>query len=152
MISYNSKLTFPQVIVLERKHDKIYYVANSIEDIKDIAFSIVKTWKKDGELDFLSEDLLPKIDLLNEEKAKMTPWQYSPNSKLDQIDFILSNVEHYIAGETPEVLKTFFKENEKYKEKWDNLDYWKTKMVVIVNKYSEGEYMNVYNETPQKFK
>lgn len=151
MINYNVKLSFPQVIVWEQKYGNSYYVANNLSDIVDISLNIVNKWIEGGYLDFLKDQVLPEVNDNNEKKAKATPWQYAPNTKFDQIKNILSNIEELERGNTPDSLEEFFKKFENYREKWNNVDYWKLKAIHIINDYSQSEYMNVFSETAEKF-
>lgn len=152
MISYNPKQKFPQFVVRETKYDNFHYLANSHEDLLDIAHHIVKEWIENDELYHLSEQMNPAIDLLNEEKASLTPWQYAPYTKLDQIKFIMDNIEAYTEGKTPALLEETFNKRPALREKWDNLQYWKLKTLHIINDHDGGEYMSVSNQHFSSFK
>jgi len=152
MISYNPKQKFPQFVVRETKYDNFNYLANSPEDLLDIAHYIVKEWIENDELEHLSEQVNPAVDLLNAEKASLTPWQYAPYTKLDQIKFIMANIESYTEGKTPALLEETFAKRPDLREKWDNLLYWKLKAIHIINDNDSGEYMKVSNQNFSSFK
>jgi len=152
MISYNPKQKFPQLVIRETKYDNFNYLANSPEDLLDIAHHIVKEWIENGELDHLSEKMNPAIDLLNTEKASLTPWQYAPYTKLDQIKFIMDSIDSYTEAKTPALLQETFAKRPDLREKWDNLLYWKIKTINIINDHDGSEYMNVSNQHFSSFK
>lgn len=152
MISYNPKQKFPQLVVRETKYDNFNYLANSPEELLDIAHYIVKEWIENDELEHLSEQMNPAVDLLNTEKASLTPWQYAPYTKLDQIKFIMDNIESYTKGKTPALLEETFAKRPALREKWDNLLYWKLKSIHIINDNDCGEYMKVSNQNFSSFK
>lgn len=152
MISYNPKQKFPQLVVRETKYNNFNYLANSPEELLDIAHYIVKDWIENGELEHLSEEMNPAVDLLNSEKASLTPWQYAPYTKLDQIKFVMDNIESYSEGRTPALLEETFSKRTSLREKWDNLLYWKLKIIQIINDNDGSEYMKVNNENFSSFK
>ena len=152
MISYNPKQKFPQFVVRETKYDNFNYLANSPEELLDIAHYIVKEWIENDELEHLSEQMNPAVDLLNAEKSSLTPWLYAPYTKLDQIKFIMDNIESYTKGETPALLEETFAKRPDLREKWDNLLYWKLKAIHIINDNDGSEYMKVSNQNFSSFK
>lgn len=152
MISYNPKQKFPQLVVRETKYNNFNYLANSPEELLDIAHYIVNDWIENGELEHLSEEMNPAVDLLNSEKASLTPWQYAPYTKLDQIKFVMDNIESYSEGKTPALLEETFSKRTSLREKWDNLLYWKLKIIQIINDNDGSEYMKVNNENFSSFK
>lgn len=150
MISYNTKLKFPQLVIRETKYDNLYYLANSLEELLEISYQIVKEWIENDDLYHLSESINPKVDLLNAEKASLTPWQFAPYTKLDQIKFIMDNIESYSHDKTPAILEETFSKKPELREKWDNAHYWKLKAIHIIND-NQGEYMMVSNNNFNSF-
>lgn len=128
------------------------YLANSFEDVLKIGWHIFT--------DNLSNDMyydrkyetMPNVDLLNQKKAALLPWEFAPYTRLTMYEFIKETKEAIERGEKVEILEEHtFRHRPDLREQMEKVEYWMKKAVTMVNYECESEYMNVSQEYFEEF-
>lgn len=152
MIHCNNKTQFPFAIVREGKHGSSMYLANSFEDVLKIGWYIFSNDLSNDMYYGRIDEKMPTIDLLNQNKAAVLPWEFAPYSRLSMYEFIKETKEAIECGQKVEVLEEHtFKHRPDLREQMENVDYWMKKAVTVINHECDSEYMNVSQEYFQKF-
>lgn len=133
----NKNAKYPVLMIQRGKHANAYYMINSKEHLINVCWDIFKSnlemgYYSNGELNTL-------VDLLNQEKADLYPWDYLPKRE-DTLKFYVKAVTEIENGSIPSMLLIPMEKKPDFLPSLMDVMYWKTRAYEFLQDRNDCEY------------
>jgi len=133
----NKNAKYPVLMIQRGKHGNAYYLINSKEHLINECWDIFKTNLELGY--YSSGELNTPVDLLNQEKADLYPWEYLP-TKEDTLNFYVQAVNEIENGSIPSMLLVPMEKKPEFLTSLMDVMYWKTRAYEFLQDRNDCEY------------